>query len=295
MALGPVVQQALLTDELVTLRRELGKTQEEVASALDWSTSKLIRIEGANVKISVSDLRSLLRHYGLEDGARVERLVEYARGARTRGWWALYRNDLEPDFHTYLGYEAGASYIRSFQPLRVPGLLQTEEYARAMTIEFVPESHALDVVVDVRMQRQVEVLDKSEPPDQHYLLDEAVIRRWVGAQRDDSIMPRQLRHLLDTAERPGITIDVIPFRSGAHFGLRGEFTVLSFDSALSDILYLEDARSLDLTIGARDSRVADYRDAFDNIRRLALPQEESLALIERIAAEMEAGSAPGRD
>lgn len=283
---GPVVQRALLTDELVTIRREARKTQEETAAALDWSPSKLIRIEGGNVGISVSDLRSLLRYYGLEDGSRVERLVGHARGAKTRGWWSVYRNDLEPGYYTYLGYEAGASYIRSFQPLRVPGLLQIEDYARALTIEFVPDKEKAELVIDVRMQRQYEVLEQ-EPPEQHYILDEAVVRRRVGAQTDASIMPRQLQHLLDMAQRPEITLELIPFDKGAYFGLSGEFTVLSFVSGLSDILFLEDARHSNLTVGARDSRVADYRDAFDNIRRLALPPDSSIELIRDIAEEME--------
>jgi len=143
---GPVVQRALLTDELQTIRREAGKTQEEVAAALDWSPSKLIRIEGANVGISVSDLRSLLRYYGMDDVERIERLVAYARGAKARGWWMAYRNDLEPGYYTYLGYEMGATAIRSFQPLLIPGQLQTEDYARALTIEFVPDGSEAEVV-----------------------------------------------------------------------------------------------------------------------------------------------------
>ncbi|MEO5873497.1 MAG: helix-turn-helix transcriptional regulator [Streptosporangiaceae bacterium] len=288
---GPVVQRALLTDELQTIRRESGKTQEEVAAALDWSPSKLIRIEGANVGISVSDLRSLLRYYGLDDSDRIERLVEYARGAKARGWWTVYRNDLEPGYLTYLGYETGATFIRLFEPLLVPGQLQTEDYARALTIEFIPDESESEIVVDVRMQRQYEVLDR-DPPEQHYILDEAAVRRRVGSQRDADIMPRQLRHLLELAERPEVLLEVIPFARGAHFGLRGGFTVLSFDNGLSDILYLEDARSSDVTIGARDSRVADYRDAFENIRRLVLSPEQSLELIGRIAEEMEAAARP---
>jgi transcriptional regulator with XRE-family HTH domain len=290
---GPVVSRSLLTDELSALRRESGKTQEEVATALDWSPSKLIRIEGGTVGISVSDLRSLLRHYGMDEGPRVERLVGYARAARERGWWAPYRDDLDVGYYTYIGYEAGASVIRSFQGLRVPALLQTEDYARAMTIEYVPRKEVADVVIDVRMQRQYE-LSHTDPPRQHYILDEAVVQRWVGAQRDPGIMPRQLRHVMELAQQPEITVEVIPFSKGAHFGLLGEFTILSFDSGLSDILYLEKAvsRASDLAIGARDEIVADYREGFENIGRLALSPEESLELCDRVATRMEEATPP---
>ncbi len=281
--------RALLTDELLTIRLEAGKTQEQAATALDWSPSKLIRIEGGIVGISVSDLRSLLRYYGLEDDPRVERLVGYAKGAKARGWWSVYRHDLDPNYYTYLGYEAGASFIRSFQPLVIPGLLQIEDYARAMTAEFVPDANQAEVRIDVRLQRQYEVLEQ-DPPQQRYILDEAVVRRRVGAQEDVTVMPRQLRHLIEMAERPDLTIEVIPFTKGAHFGLTGNFTVLSFDSGLSDILYLEGGVRA-LTIGARDSRVADYRDAFENIGKLALSPDRSLELIARIADEMEASPA----
>ncbi|MBO2451417.1 helix-turn-helix domain-containing protein [Actinomadura barringtoniae] len=285
---GPVVQRAILSSELQRLRREGGQTQDQVAAVLDWSVSKLIRIEGGTVGVTTTDLQALLRLYGMDDGdPHVNRLTGIARDTRQRGWWALYRKDVNPDYLEYIGYEAGATTIRNCAPLQIPGLLQTEDYANALTVEFVTEPGQRDVVVEVRMQRQETILEKSNPPEIYIILDEGALRRRVGGQRDPDIMPEQLRHILDMAARPNITIEVIPFSQGAHFGVMGEFTLLEFkDSRLEDVLFLENARASDLTITDRDSRITDYKVAFENLRQLVLPPEETDALIEGIIRSM---------
>jgi transcriptional regulator with XRE-family HTH domain len=280
---GPVVQRARLTAELQRLRRDAGKTQEEVAHALDWSASKLIRIEGGNVRISTTDLQALLRHYGVSDEDRISELSALARGARERGWWTLYKESLDDAYSTYLGYELGASFIRSFSPLLIPGLLQTEEYARALTIEYVPGPVA-EAVIEVRMQRQDKMFSREDLPQQHYVLDEAVIRRRVGGQRDQEIMPRQLARLLELARRPDITIELIPFEKGAHFGMRGEFTVLGFETGPAGVLYLENMQR-PVTVTESDE-VASYLEAFDHLRQLALREDESITFIKAAAAQM---------
>jgi transcriptional regulator with XRE-family HTH domain len=280
---GPVVQRARLTAELQRLRRDAGKTQEEVAHALDWSASKLIRIEGGNVRISTTDLQALLRHYGVTDEDRISELSALARGARERGWWTLYKESLDDAYSTYLGYELGASFVRSFSPLVVPGLLQTEDYARALTIEYVPGPVA-EAVIEVRMQRQDKMFSREDLPQQHYVLDEAVIRRRVGGQRDQEIMPRQLARLLELALRPDITIELIPFEKGAHFGMRGEFTVLGFETGPAGVLYLENMQR-PVTVSESDE-VASYLEAFDHLRQLALREDESIAFIKAAVARM---------
>jgi transcriptional regulator with XRE-family HTH domain len=280
---GPVVQRARLTAELQRLRRDAGKTQEEVAHALDWSASKLIRIEGGNVRISTTDLQALLRHYGVTDEDRISELSALARGARERGWWTLYKESLDDAYSTYLGYELGASFVRSFSPLVVPGLLQTEDYARALTIEYVPGPVA-EAVIEVRMQRQDKMFTREDLPQQHYVLDEAVIRRRVGGQRDQEIMPRQLARLLELALRPDITIELIPFEKGAHFGMRGEFTVLGFETGPAGVLYLENMQR-PVTVSESDE-VASYLEAFDHLRQLALREDESIAFIKAAVARM---------
>jgi transcriptional regulator with XRE-family HTH domain len=282
---GPVVQRARLTAELQRIRRDVGKTQEEVARALDWSPSKLIRIEGGNVGISTTDLQALLRYYGITDEARTQELAQLARGARARGWWDPYKNDLNSAYATYLGYELGASSIRSFSPLLIPGLLQTDEYASALTIEFIPNAPVAEAVIEVRLLRQEKVFNREDPPQQHYVLDEAVIRRRVGGQRDPAIMPRQLARLLELAHRPEVTIELIPFEKGSHFGMRGEFTVLGFENGPAGVLFLENSRGGDLTV-ADSGEIAAYLEAFDHLRQLALPEDESIAFIEAAATQM---------
>ncbi|MGI5163219.1 helix-turn-helix domain-containing protein [Spirillospora sp. CA-253888] len=286
---GPVVQRAILTSELQRLRTEKGMTQEQVAAALDWSTSKLIRIEGGTVGISTTDLQALLRQYGIQDGdPQVATLIQVARDARRRGWWALYRREMSAAYLQYIGYESGASILRIFQGLLVPGLLQIEDYANAVTIEFVKTEAERDVVVEVRMRRQEELLGRADPPELVVLLDEGVLRRRVGGQVDPDIMPRQLRHILDMLARPNITVQVIPFSQGAHFGLMGEFNHLEFaDPRLGDMLYLERDGSTDVAVAERDPRVTDYRAAFENLRKLALPPDQTVDFIEDVIASME--------
>ncbi|GAB2801199.1 helix-turn-helix transcriptional regulator [Actinoallomurus bryophytorum] len=281
---GPVVQRARLTAELQRIRRDAGKTQEEVARALDWSPSKLIRIEGGNVGISTTDLQALLRYCGISDETRILELSALARGARGRGWWDPYKEDLGAPFSSYLGYELGASFVRSFSPLLVPGLLQTEEYARALTIEYVPGPVA-EAVIEARMLRQDKIFNREDLPQQHYVLDEAVIRRRVGGQRDPGIMPRQLIHLLELAQRPDITIELIPFERGSHFGMRGEFTILGFESGPAGVLFLENAQGPDLTVADSD-QIASYLEAFDHLRQLALTEPESTTFIEAATDRM---------
>ncbi len=291
---GPVVQRARLTTELQRLRRNAGKTQEQVARSLDWSPSKLIRIEGGNVGISTTDLQALLRHYGVSDEDRITELSVLARGARGRGWWDPYKEDLGAAFSNYLGYELGASFVRSLSPLLVPGLLQTEEYARALTIELVPEPAVAEAVIETRMLRQDKMFTREDLVQQHFVLDEAVIRRRVGGQRDRGIMPRQLDRILELARRADITIELIPFDKGSHFGMMGEFTVLGFENGPAGVLFLENARGGDLTV-ADSEQIASYLEAFEHLRKLALTEDESMAFIKKAMDEMSDEPARGEE
>jgi len=285
---GPVVQRALLTSELQALRQKKGATQDQVAAALDWSPSKLIRIEGGTVGVSTTDLHALLRYYGLDDDdPNVARLTEIARQARQRGWWSLYKNEVRPAYLEFLGYEAGASTIRNCQPLVIPGLLQTEAYANSLTVEFLPDREQRDIVVEIRLQRQERILERENPPELHVILDEAALRRRVGGQVDPLIMPDQLRHLLDMMQRPNITVEIIPFSKGAHFGMIGQFTILEFAGiGLGDVLYQENAGAGNSIVAVRGHQVTEYKIAFENVRQLAIPHEESAAFIQEVIASM---------
>ncbi|RAY16615.1 XRE family transcriptional regulator [Actinomadura craniellae] len=284
---GPVVQSALLRNELVRLRRERKLTQEQVARDLEWSPSKLIRIEGGKTSITKSDLQVLLLQYGVTGGEQADRLQELARGAREPAWWNIYRGQIPDIFYAFLGYEAGMSYLRDYQGSVIPGLLQTPEYAEIITSGAVGPVE-VGTVVRIRLQRQQEVAQRENPPERTYILDEAVIRRHVGVKRDPGIMPAQLAHLARIArEDDHVTVRVIPFSVGAHPGMReGSFAVLEFEAGLSDVLYQEGGRGPSVMFTGDDPLISDYRDAFEILREESLSPEKSVALIEEAAEAM---------
>src|ERR1700677_265955 len=196
---GPVVQSALLRTELIRLRKDSGLTQEQVAQHLDWSPSKLIRVEGGRSSITKVDLDALLTEYGISSESIRERLQVLNRGTRERAWWTSYREGITPTYLEYVGYEAGAAYIRQFQSGAVPGLLQTPEYAEILTANSV-DAMRVGPAVKFRLQRQAELAQRSVPPRQYHVVDEAVIRRHIGIKKDPAVMPNQLRTIADRAE-----------------------------------------------------------------------------------------------
>jgi transcriptional regulator with XRE-family HTH domain len=284
---GPVVQSALLRGELVRLRRERELTQEHVATQLEWSPSKLIRVEGGRSAITKVDLDALLDMYGVGSETQRDRLQSLNRGARGRGWWDSFRAEVSATFLTYVGYEAGASFIRTFHSTVVPGLLQTSAYAQEVTAAASDDKVQLASVVKMRMLRQTELAKRNPPPRQYFVLDEAAIRRHVGIQHDPAIMPDQLRHIAVKArgdER--ITVRVIPFTAGAHTGITGPFSLLEFEGGLPDILYLEAGPNvISMTVGD-DPRIAEYADAFERALGAALPAKDSIEMILNVAEEM---------
>lgn len=283
---GPVVQSALLRNELIRLRKESGWTQEQVAAELDWSPSKLIRVEGGRSSITKVDLDALLVKYGISSESHRERLQALNRGARERPWWAIYRDDTYPTYLDYVGYEAGAAFIRQFQSSLVPGLLQTAEYAEVLTASTVAADSGASVV-RLRLQRQRELQRRSSPPRQYHVIDEAVLRRHVGIGKDPAIMPNQLRYMADRAENDELlTVRVIPFNAGAHPGLPGPFTLLEFDGTMPDVLYLDAGRETISLISGGDPRIAEYADNFENLLESALSADESIEFIREAAEAM---------
>ncbi len=283
---GPIVDSAMLRLELVRLRKASQLTQEDVARRLEWSPSKLIRIEGGRSAITKVDLDALLTQYGVTSADERDRLQDLNRGARESAWWDVYRNDISDPYLNYVGYEAGATFIRQFPGTVVPGLLQTEEYATALTIR-TAEAMNVNPVVKLRLQRQAELRKREIQPYQYYILDEAVIRRRVGIDTDPAIMPNQLRHIAGQAAGNDLMkVRVIPFNAGAHAGLAGAFTLLDFDGGLPDLLYLDTGRGELADITGDNPRVADYRDAFEALLVPALPEDESIAFIRQAAEEM---------
>jgi hypothetical protein len=251
---------------------------------MEWSLSKVIRIEAGTVGISANDLKALLGYYKIVDEDQVASLLALARAGRERPWQSVYRDVVSSRLLQLIEFEAAASISRNFQPLVVPGLLQTEEYARAMLRQSfgdIPDKR-VDAQVEVRMRRQ-ELLDRDDPPLLFFILDEAPTRRLVGGS---DVMRRQLRRMTELAARPHVTIEVVPFNVGAHPGLQGPFVIEEFpDPADDDVLYLESPQGEVLSRDDPDL-VLHYREVFEELRRLSLGPEGSLTFLKRLADDM---------
>ena len=289
----PSVQRRRLRTELRKAREAAGLKQGEVAKAMDWSPSKLIRIEGGQVSISTNDLRALLTHYNVKDSRRTTSLLELAKSSRGSSFYDQYASALKPGFRDYLAYEGVASVIRQYDPLLVPGLLQTEEFARAiLAYAGGLDADGIEQGWTVRQHRQEAVHDRDDPPELTFVIDEAAVRRHVG--RSDRTMVRQLEQLKDYASRPYITIRVLPFVSGAHPGMLGNFILLEFsESDLADLVHLESVD--DITIKDDGDLIARYLDRFETLERLSLSPEDSVVFLDKVIAEMNAeGGGPIR-
>jgi transcriptional regulator with XRE-family HTH domain len=280
----PVVQRRRLRTELRKARQEASLTQEQVAAAMDWSLSKIIRIENGSVSISTNDLKALLRHYQIVDEDRAGELVALARAARERSWWSVYRDVASPRLLQFIEYEAAAVITRNFEPLLIPGLLQTEEYARAVIRQFYerPTAERVDALMKLRMKRQ-ELLSRAEPPLLFFILDEAVIRRLVGGK---AVMRRQIRQLTEMVDRPNVTVEVVPFSAGVHAGMNGSFVVLEFpDAEDDDVLYLESTQG-ELIKPDLPEEILTYRETFEQLREMSLGPEGSVTYLSKVADEM---------
>lgn len=279
---SPIVQRRRLRTELRKARQDAHLTQEQVVEAMDWSLSKIIRIENGSVGISTNDLKALLRHYKVVDPKRTDELVALARASRQSSWWSGYREVVPQSLLQLIGYESAAFNYRNFETLFVPGLLQTEEYARTVIRELDGPTKHLDTLVEIRMRRQ-ELLDRADPPWLFFILDEAVVRRLIGGK---AVMRRQIRRLIEIADRPKVTVEVVPFSAGVHPGLRGPFVIIEFpDPEDDDVLYLENAQG---DVIGRDfpEEVSAYREVFEVLRKLSLGPDGSLAYLGKLADEM---------
>lgn len=282
---SPLVQRRRLRSELRSAREAKGLTQDQVAHEMDWSLSKIIRIEGASSSISANDLKALLSLYGITESERVDSLLTLAKAGRERSWWSAYR-DVAPSLLLQLiEYESVASAIRQFETLFIPGILQTEEYARAVIQNYYddegPGSDKLRALVELRVRREG-LLNSEHSPSFNFMLDEAAVSRLVGGS---SVMRSQLRRLIAVAEKPNVTVEIVPFSAGLHPGMRGPFEIIEFvDSLDKDIVFVETPRGDIISDDPKETK--SYRDAFDRLEKASLGPRDSLALLARIAEEM---------
>jgi transcriptional regulator with XRE-family HTH domain len=269
------VRARQLAAELRRLRDAATLTGEEAAARLGWSPSKISRIETGQTAASPADLRRLLDMYDVTGTTR-ERLEGLGQSAGQRGWWDAYADTLGPEYTALIALEAEAQSVRWYSPMLVPGLLQTEAYAREVVRSglLIAPPGEIERRVQVKMTRQ-RALTKDGPPQLSVVLDEAAVLRQVGSPE---VMREQLAHLTTMADRPNVTIQVLPLAVGAHPATTGEFTILGFPELVApDVVYLENMTS-DLYV-EREGEVFRYALAFDRLRALALGPEESAALI----------------
>ena len=279
---SPTVRRKRLGIELRRLREQAELTCEDVGRRLECSGTRISRIETGRISVRPGDLRELLEVYGVT-GAEADSLVQLAREARRKGWWHTYGRVLPTWFEAYIGLESEAVRLRDFQPLVMPGLLQTEDYARAV-LRAAPHAGSgaeVDRQVALRMERQ-KILSQPSPPDVCLVLSESVLRVQVGGP---AVMRAQLRRLTDAAERPNITLQVLPSTTAAHVQPISPFTMLEFpDAADPAVVYLEHLTgSLFLE---NEDEVRRYRVVFDHLRAEALDTSQSVGLIRQVAAEL---------
>lgn len=271
---NPTSQLRRLRTELRQRRDAVQLTQREVAEALDWSPSKLIRIERGPVGISVTDVRALLQHYRVTDERQVEMLIGLARASKKPAWWHQYRDIISAQFVTFLGLEASSVRIRQYQGHVIPGLLQHPDYIRAL----VTRTTDLDRDVAIRHARQDLI---GEGPELKFIVDEAVLHRIIGSPE---IMRTQLGWLVEQQRQPNVTIQVLPFSVGVHKGMKGSFAILDLSDEQDDYALLLEQSYEDRLIEDTSDETREYVQIFSELSQIALSPEDSVALIERVIA-----------
>lgn len=275
----PTLRRRRLGVALRTLREEAGLNREEVAENLDCSASKIATIEGGMVTVRRNDLRDMLDLFGVTDADRRDELFQLAKQAKERGaWWRRY-GDLPNSYLRLIELESAASSIRWFEPMVVPGLLQTEHYARAI-IRATGPTHGPDEVereVQARMTRQ-ELLTRDDPPEVWVILDEAALRRQVGGR---AVMREQCDRLVEVGQLPHVTLQVVPYTQGGYEAIFGGFALLRFPDPDPDIVYLEAFAGNGFL--ERPDEVRRCSLVFDHVNAVALSPHDSTELIAAVA------------
>jgi transcriptional regulator with XRE-family HTH domain len=279
---GPTVRRMLIGAQLRRLRTEQGISREEAGEAIRASAWKIHRLENGQVSFKERDVVDLLRLYGAADPGEVASFVILAREANQPGWWHHYGDVLPQWFRAYVDLESAAVLIRSYEAQFVPGLLQTEEYMRA-----VIQGALLDDTPDVAEQRvqlrltRQQLLDREDAPRLWAVVDEAALRRPVGSRE---VMRTQLERLIEAAELPNVTLQVLPFAAGAHPAMVGAFSILRFpEPELPDVVYLEhltNAIYLD-----KEDDVDQYLHVMETICVRGAAPDRTVELLSRILKE----------
>ena len=279
---GPGVLRLHLGAQLRRLREAAGITPEAAGYEIRASRSKISRMEHGRVSFKQRDVADLLTLYGVTDERTRSSVLSLAKQANTQGWWRQY-GDILPDwFEAYLGLEAAATLIRTFELQFVHGLFQTEAYARAVTVlgHRAAPAGEIDRRVTLRMKRQ-DLLEGADAPRVWSVMDEAALRRPVGGRQ---VMREQLNRLIEVAAQPRITVQVVPFRRGGHAGAGGSFTVLRFGQPdLPDVAYIEQLTSA--LYLERRADVDHYLEVMNRLSAEALTPVGTVRFLKEIIAE----------
>jgi transcriptional regulator with XRE-family HTH domain len=281
MAVGPTTRRRQIGADLRRLREAKGLTLEEAGARVGISKATLSRYETKEGTVKWPAVDALCREYGASDEERLA-LVELAKGAKIQGWWRSLADPIPESMNLMLTLEDEVVREDHYACMYVPGLLQTRAYAEAVhrASEVQCPEREVQHMVDIRMKRQ-ELLERDEPPHIWCVIDEAAIRRRVGGGQ---VMREQLKHLLVVAQRPNVTIQVLPFSTGAHAASVGSFAILRGQSPELDVVYM------DLLGGGlfmeKPQELERYRLAFEYLSAQALDLESSAELVGRISQEM---------
>ncbi|GIJ07919.1 transcriptional regulator [Micromonospora andamanensis] len=282
-AAGPTVLRMLLGAQLRRLRESRGVTRESAGWEIRSSESKISRMELGRVGFKERDVADLLTLYGVTSEQERAALLKLARDANNPGWWHRYGDVLPSWFQSYLGLEAAAALIRSYEVQFVPGLLQTPEYARAVVLlgHSTAGPDEIDRRVDLRMRRQ-ELLSRPRPPRLWAVVDEAALRRPIGGPE---VMRGQLEALLKATRTSNVRLQVIPFAAGGHAAAGGAFTILRFgDQDLPDIVYIEQLTSA-IYLDKRED-LDFYAVAMERLCVEAEPPERTPEILERMISDL---------
>jgi hypothetical protein len=279
MAGSPTARRRRLSIELKKLRENSTLTCAQVGEALDWSGSKVNRMETGSGRVQPSDIDALCRFYGTTDELR-EFLKSLAREAKTRGWWQMHGSGVPEWFNIYIGLEQEASTFRQYQSELIPGLMQTEAYSSELHKAGAHMSAAdIDKAVRVRMERQA-LLTRTGGPDAWFVVNEGALRHVIG---DEGLMREQLERVLESTELPSVTLQVLPFDSGT-YPATGSFTMLGFpDQEDPDLVYRDGITDAVYLEG--EHHVREYTRAFDGLRAAALSPQRSAQLITSVLKE----------
>jgi hypothetical protein len=279
---GPTVLRMILARQLQALREKAGLSYEQAGAAIyssEWTIRRMERAEGGLKPLT---LKSLLMAYGITDVGEIDAFLALAREATRPSWWHSYDDVLPPWFRTALGLEEAATLIRAYQPQVIPGLLQTEGYIRAITAASFPAATPdfSQRTVALRLVRQ-QLLSRPDPPRYWAVLDESVLRRPIGGPL---VMRDQLNCLIQAAQQPHVTLQVLPFAAGWHPALYGMFNIYRFpDDQLPDIVYGEALTSAWYLSKPEES--ARYIEALDQMCAMAVTPDQTIAILTDILKE----------